>query len=114
MTKQQIVYEEVGRRLRLGRQMAGLTQEEMAEKLGMTLGGYNGYETAKRRIPLCQLKGAAAILGQPLPYFLGEQISPDDLAAWQFYGSLPEQEKATVRAMIAFLQARSLKAIEAA
>ncbi len=43
----------------------GLTQEDMAERLGISVGLYNGLENAKRRMNADYMEGAAAIFGVP-------------------------------------------------
>jgi HTH-type transcriptional regulator / antitoxin HipB len=59
------------RRVREARKAAGLTQEEMGDKLGMSRGGYGLLETGSRTITLEDLFNLSRILGRPVEYFLG-------------------------------------------
>lgn len=106
MVAHEPIYKELGYRLRAARETVGLTQEEMAQRLGLTLAAYNRYEQAQRRMPVAELRRAAEILGRPPSYFLGEPASPDDVALWQ-YASLPEHDKAFVRQMVGLLSERN-------
>ena len=49
--------------IREKRKAAGLTQERMAEELGISTGLYNGLETGKRRLNITYLEGIADTLG---------------------------------------------------
>ncbi|MDK2888388.1 MAG: repressor LexA [Thermoanaerobacter sp.] len=68
-------YEEIGRRIKKAREDRGLTQEQLGEKLGFTKTAINLYEKGKRRISIDDLKRISVILGKPLSFFLGENIS---------------------------------------
>lgn len=52
-----------GERMRKIRKEKGLTQKEVAEKLGVTVGAYSHYETGKREIDAPTIKALSAILG---------------------------------------------------
>ena len=63
-------YEEIGRKLQKAREEAGLSQEELARKLGCTQASLSNYELGKRRLYLADLQRIGQILGKPVTYFL--------------------------------------------
>ena len=71
-------YEEIGRKLQKAREEAGLSQEELARKLGCTQASLSNYELGKRRLYLADLQRIGQILGKPVTYFLedGEEEMP--------------------------------------
>ena len=70
-----MVYREIGQRIQQAREERGLTQEELAIKLGCTQSALSNYELGKRRLYLAGLEQIAEILGKPLSYFL--ELSPE-------------------------------------
>jgi transcriptional regulator with XRE-family HTH domain len=65
-----MVYRDIGMRLQQARQELGLTQEELAARLGCTQAALSNYELGKRRLHLAGLEQIAQILGKPLSYFI--------------------------------------------
>ena len=65
-----MVYRSIGMRIQQAREELGLTQEEMAAKLGCTQEALSNYELGKRRLYLASLEQIANILGKPLSYFM--------------------------------------------
>jgi len=63
-------YEEIGRKLQKAREEAGLSQEELAKKLGCTQASLSNYELGKRRLYLADLQRIGQLLGKPVTYFL--------------------------------------------
>ncbi len=63
-------YEEIGRKLQKAREEAGLSQEELARKLGCTQASLSNYELGKRRLYLADLQRIGQLLGKPITYFL--------------------------------------------
>jgi transcriptional regulator with XRE-family HTH domain len=63
---------EVGRRIALARNAAGLTQEELASRLGVTRRSVQGYE-AGRVAPFRHLDRLSALLGRSTSWFLLEE-----------------------------------------
>jgi len=63
---------EVGRRIALARNAAGLTQEELANRLGVTRRSLQGYE-AGRVAPLRHLDRLSELLGRSISWFLLEE-----------------------------------------
>jgi len=50
----------------------GLSQEELAKKLGCTQASLSNYELGKRRLYLADLQRIGQLLGKPVTYFLEE------------------------------------------
>jgi len=70
-----MVYRSIGARIQQVREELGLTQEEMAAKLGCTQEALSNYELGKRRLYLSNLEQIANILGKPLSYFMESPTS---------------------------------------
>ena len=76
----------VGRRIRLGRTLLGMTQDHLATLLGVTYQQLQKYEKGVNRISAGRLIQVAGILGVPVDFFYedvtrsqldpGEQLSP--------------------------------------
>jgi transcriptional regulator with XRE-family HTH domain len=58
------------RRLRQARQDAGLTQEEVASRLGKPQSFVSKCESGERRVDVIELVRFASIYGKPLEFFL--------------------------------------------
>ena len=58
-------------RLRQARTAAGLTQTQLANRIGMTQGGYTGYENSIREPSIATLKRISRILNTPTDWLLG-------------------------------------------
>ncbi len=63
-------YEEIGRKLQKAREEAGLSQEELAKKLGCTQASLSNYELGKRRLYLADLQRIGQLLGKSITYFM--------------------------------------------
>lgn len=68
-------YREIGYRIAIAREEAGLNQKDLAERLGISQATLSNYEKGKRRVYLPQLQKIADELGRPLDYFL-QPIDP--------------------------------------
>lgn len=64
--------EQLGNRLRESREYLGLSQEFVAEHLGIPRASISAMENGKRKVSSLELKQLARIYKQPLSYFLGE------------------------------------------
>lgn len=62
----------VGNRLRLGRKMLNVSQEKLAENLGVTFQQVQKYENGSNRISASRLHEAARILDVPVSFFFPE------------------------------------------
>ena len=63
-------YELIGKKLQKAREAAGISQGELAKKLGYTQASLSNYELGKRRLYLSDLKRISQILSKPITYFL--------------------------------------------
>ena len=71
-----MAYRRIGNRIQQAREERGLTQEELAARLGCTQSALSNYELGKRRLYLAGLEKIAQILGKPLDYFMESPASP--------------------------------------
>ncbi|MGB9803636.1 helix-turn-helix domain-containing protein [Desulfofundulus sp.] len=63
-------YKSIGRRIQMAREEAGLSQEQLAAKIGCSQSALSNYEQGKRRLYLAQLEKIAEVLHKPIDYFL--------------------------------------------
>ena len=61
-----VSYKAIGRNIRSARQRAGLTQERVAEQLGISQLHYGRLERGNRRLSLDQLADVASVLHTPI------------------------------------------------
>ena len=66
---------QVGARLRTRRQLMGLTQEKLAEQLGVTFQQVQKYENGSNRISASRLFELAGLLNVPLSYFFEDSTT---------------------------------------
>ena len=66
------VDEHVGKRLRLRRNLLGLSQDELARRLGLTSQLIQKYEAGETRISASRLYGIAVQLAVPITWFFDE------------------------------------------
>lgn len=66
---------EVGERVKLVRVSAGLTQTELAEKLGTSSKTVSAIEVGRVEPSVSQLQSIAAVLEEPVGFFVGESES---------------------------------------
>lgn len=79
-----MVFREIGLRIQRAREELGLTQEELAARMGCTQSALSNYELGKRRLYLNLLNEIAQILNKPLDYFLdspAKEEKEDNVAA---------------------------------
>ena len=65
-------YQELLGRLRAARLEAGLTQEEVAGRLGRSQTFVSRSETGERRVDVIELQAFAVIYHKPISYFLSD------------------------------------------
>jgi transcriptional regulator with XRE-family HTH domain len=81
-----MIYKDIGKKIQRAREEAGLSQEELASRLGYTQAAFSNYELGKRRLYLANIEQIARELNKPLSYFLedspltapAEQGEPQD------------------------------------
>ncbi len=66
----------VGARIRLRRNMLGVSQEKLAEGLGLTFQQVQKYEKGTNRVGASRLQHIASILNTPISYFFEEGPNP--------------------------------------
>jgi transcriptional regulator with XRE-family HTH domain len=67
-----MIYKNIGKKIQMAREEAGLSQEELASRLGYTQAALSNYELGKRRLYLANIEQIARELNKPLNYFLDE------------------------------------------
>ncbi len=70
-------YVKIGRKLQQAREEVGLSQEELAKKIGCTQASLSNYELGKRRLYLADLQRIGQLLGKQLTYFLDDSEEED-------------------------------------
>lgn len=71
-----MIYKDIGKKIQKAREEAGLSQEELASRLGYTQAALSNYELGKRRLYLANIEQIARELNKPLSYFLEESPVP--------------------------------------
>ena len=111
--------EEIGARLREQRNENGLTQDQLAEKLGVSKRTQGNYESGASDAPASYLSVVARDLGFDVPYILNgvrSTLGNDALNAVEDslikkYRSIPDDDQKTIRRMLdamALMEARGL------
>ena len=80
-----MVYPTIGMRIQQAREELGITQQELAAKLGCTQAALSNYELGKRRLYLANLERIASALGKSLSYFTEPAADEDDTRDWARY-----------------------------
>jgi len=99
-----MIYKDIGRKIQKAREEAGLSQEELASRLGYTQAAFSNYELGKRRLYLANIEQIARELNKPLSYFLEESAlstnvekgePPDEIISEiiNLLSELPTEEK---------------------
>lgn len=74
-------FKEIGRKLQLAREEAGLSQEQLANMLGCAQSTLSNYEKGKRRLYLTQLENIAELLDKPIEYFMESSSNSEAASA---------------------------------
>ncbi len=69
-------YDNLGEKLRIAREEAGLTLASLAEKVGLTGAAIKNYEVGIRQVPVHLLIEFSRILNKPIHSFLGPKAEP--------------------------------------
>ncbi len=83
---------EVGLRLQRARKDRGLTQEELARRIGLPRPSYANIESGRQRIPLDVVWRAAIVLEQSFAVLVPEPLSPGLANTASFAASAPLTE----------------------
>ena len=71
----------VAEKIRMERLRLNLSQQNMADELGITIAAYSNLERGVTEISISRLAIIAAILQQPMVYFLSEEQALEDASA---------------------------------
>lgn len=100
--------EGVSRRLREAREYPGLSQEFVAEHLGIPRASVSAMETGKRKVSALELKQLARLYKRPVSYFLAEEDEvPEDTtvkALFQTTQALDPEDRLQVLRFAQFLR----------
>ena len=75
----------IGARIQQAREELGMTQQELAARLGCTQAALSNYELSKRRLCVANLEQIASALGKRLSYFTEPVTDEDDGRDWARY-----------------------------
>lgn len=73
--------EELANRVRAARAYAGITQEDMASRLGVSIVTYKRIEQARRRVAVEEVRRISEITQMPEPFFTLDLATLSDSAA---------------------------------
>ncbi len=96
----------VGRRLRQARLLAGLSQEELGDGIGVSFQAVQKYEHGENRLSASRLYRAAKLLGRSVAFFFdeieGESAIPvqgafarDEIELVRYYRQIPSEDVRT-------------------
>jgi len=99
-----MIYKDIGKKIQKAREELGLSQDELASRLGYTQAALSNYELGKRRLYLANIEQIARELSKPLSYFLEEPavathaaqgVPPDETISdiIQLLSELPPEER---------------------
>jgi len=74
----EMLYKKIGKMIQVAREEAGLSQEELASRLGLTQAAFSNYELGKRRLYLKNIEQIAKELNKPLNYFMDDSTLETD------------------------------------
>lgn len=92
----------IGNRIRQARERLGITQEELAFRIGSKQGAISKYESGSRAIHLSELPELARALEVPVAYLFGD-IEPDEEMI-QVYNRLKPEAKRLALAYLHMLE----------
>ncbi len=93
---------EIGKRIKEFRMMRGLTQEQLAERIDVSIPQFWKYESGANRLNTDRLQAIADVLAVPASALLGEEqgiertLQDDEIQLVRGYRSLSEAEKSFV------------------
>src|SRR5258707_13290553 len=96
--------ERLGNRLRESREYLGLSQEFVAEHLGIPRASISAMENGKRKVSSLELKQLARLYKQPLSYFLGGDEFPSDATFRALYRTAKDLSDQDRRQVLRFAQ----------
>ena len=105
----------VGARLREARVDAGLSQEALAKKLGLSQVGYSGMERGRTLIGIDVLLAVCQVVGRPVTYFVGGgvveigDLSDETRAVVGLMENLSQRERDAILGYARFVAQESAK-----
>lgn len=96
----------IGERVRASRHLLGLSQTDLAQKIGVTFQQVQKYEHGTNRISGSRMNRIAEVLERPVSYFFGEDtgkkfaeagLSPEAVKLAKRYDAAPEKAKEMIR-----------------
>ncbi len=102
--------EQLGARLREAREYLGLSQEFVAERLGVPRASISAMETGKRKVSSLELRDLARLYKQPVSHFLAESEAGNEdsqtvRALFRTARSLTEEDRQQLLRFARFLRA---------
>jgi transcriptional regulator with XRE-family HTH domain len=99
-----LLQEEIGKRIQRAREEAGISQDELAARVGLTQAALSNYELGKRQPGLNKLERISSALKKPLGYFLedsgkkklsteSQKIDAGIREMIELWGDMPEDER---------------------
>lgn len=79
----------VGGRIRLRRNMLGMSQEKLGENLGITFQQIQKYEKGTNRVGASRLQAISSVLGVPVSYFFEDMAGQDSATGRGFAEDSP-------------------------
>ncbi len=102
---------QLGERLRLAREEAGLSQEQVAQHLNLPRPAISLIERGQRRVEALELARLAKLFKRPLSHFADEETPEDESPQLQLLkrtaASLSEKDRDEVLRFAEFLRGRS-------
>ena len=95
-------YAAISKRLRSARTRAGLTQADLAEKIGITEAALGSYERGDRQVGIDVLLDIAKVTNRPVTWFLGiaDDLTPQERELLEQYRAADERTKKLVRIVL--------------
>ena len=87
----------IGNRIRKARKENEMTQEEFAEKMGISVGYVNQIETGKKCFNLKRFRQAGELFGKPVSYFIEGAGCEDEGSLREIIGLLSNANKEQIR-----------------
>ena len=98
--------EKIGARVRAARKAKGLTQDEFAQKMGLSQGQVSRHEKGVTELSIGQLEKISRLLDVDLPYFLNMEgsgspkLSEDALEIALLWERLEPEQKTAAKVML--------------
>lgn len=74
LTREEVLYREIGRRIQCERKELGFNQIELAQEIGLTRTSIANIEAGRQRLPIHVLYAIAEALGAPVTCLLPERM----------------------------------------